>query len=256
MIEMRFKKILGIDIGGSGIKGAPVHTEKGKLLQSRHRIATPQPATPEAVAGVVKELVDHFNWEGPIGIGFPAVVMQGVVKTASNIDKSWIGTDAQKLFSETTGLPVVVVNDADAAGMAELKFGAGREVSGTVVLITVGTGIGTVLFSNGKLVPNTEFGQTHMKNGLMAEAYTADSVRERENLSWAEFGKRFNEYLHELEEILYPELIIVGGGVSKREEKFKDQITVKTPVVMAEQRNEAGLIGAAIAARSLKKQYK
>ncbi len=160
---MKHKKILGIDIGGSGIKGAPVNTKKGKLIDDRFRVPTPDPATPEAIAKVIKQITDHFKWDGLVGCGFPGVVRNGVVKTAANLDKSWTDIDAQKLFSEQTGLPVTIVNDADSAGMAEMKFGAGKHQNGAVILITVGTGIGTVFFTRGKLLPNTELGHLIFK---------------------------------------------------------------------------------------------
>lgn len=253
---MKFNEVLGIDVGGSGIKGAPVNLKEGKLMAERHRIPTPQPATPEAVADTINEIVKFFDWKGPIGIGFPAVVLNGVVKTASNIDKSWIETNAEKLIFEKTGLPVHMVNDADAAGIAEMKFGAGKKVKGAVVLITVGTGIGTVLFIDGQLVPNTELGHVYLSNGMEAEDFTADSVRSKEDLGWLDWGKRFNTYLQEIEKLFWPELIIVGGGVSKKFDKFKKAITIESKLVMAEQRNEAGLIGAALAAKNIKKAPK
>lgn len=245
---MKDKNVLGIDFGGSGIKGAPVNTKKGTLLNERLRIPTPQKSTPNAVANIIKEIAEHFNWSGSIGVGFPAVVINGVVKTASNIDKSWIGVNAEELFSEATGLIVKVTNDADSAGIAERKFGAGKDVEGSILLITVGTGIGSVLFTSKKLVANTELGHIYMSNGIIAEKYTADSIREKEGLTWPEWGKRFNEYLLELEKIIRPELIIVGGGVSKRFEKYKAEINIATPLEMAHLRNEAGIIGAALAA--------
>lgn len=244
---MKLKHVLGIDVGGSGIKGAPVDVKQGVLLEERYRLTTPKVATPEAVAGTVKKIVDHFNWTGNVGIGFPAVVLNGIVQTASNIDNSWIGVNAHELFTYETGLKLKVVNDADAAGMAEKKFGVGKKCRGTVLLLTIGTGIGSVLFSKKKLVANTELGHIYLPNGQLAEKYTADSVREKEGLSWEEWGKRFNEYLLELERIMRPELIVIGGGVSKRSEKFIKQINIETPLKMASLRNEAGIIGAALA---------
>jgi polyphosphate glucokinase len=248
---MKFKKILGIDIGGSGIKGAPVNTKTGNLIKARHRILTPEPATPEAVAVVIKELANHFKWKGPIGCGFPAVVQNGIVKTAANIDKSWINTDAMKLFSKITGLPVYVVNDADSAGIAEVKFGAGKKFKGTILLVTVGTGIGSVVFTRGKLLPNSEFGHINL-NGQDAELYTSDAVRKTQGLEWDIWGKRFNEYLTEMEKLLWPELIIIGGGVSKKKNKFFEHLTVNAKVVPAKLLNEAGLVGAALAAKANK----
>jgi polyphosphate glucokinase len=250
---MKYKRILGIDIGGSGIKGAPVDTKTGKLTELRHRIPTPIPATPESVALVIKHIADHFKWEGPVGCGFPAVVQNGIVKTAANIDKSWIGVNAQELFTKTTGLPTYVLNDADAAGMAEVKFGAGKKFKGTILLLTVGTGIGSVVFTKGKLLPNTEFGHIIL-NGQDAELYASDAVRKNENLDWDVWAKRFDEYLHELERLLWPELIIIGGGMSKKKKKYTDYLTVKSKVVAAKLQNEAGLVGAALAAKFYKVQ--
>ncbi len=249
---MKFKKILGIDIGGSGIKGAPVNTETGKLIELRHRIPTPEPASPESIALVIKDLVQHFNWKGPIGCGFPAVIQNGIVKTATNIDKSWIGTNARELFSKATGLPTYVVNDADAAGMAEIKFGAGKNFKGTILLVTVGTGIGSVVFTKGKLLPNSELGHINL-NGQDAELYTSDAVRKDEGLDWIVWAKRFDEYLLEMEKLLWPELIIIGGGVSKKKKKFFEYLTVKAKVVPAKLLNEAGLVGAALVAKANKK---
>ncbi len=249
---MKFKKILGIDIGGSGIKGAPVDTKTGKLTMARHRILTPVPATPEAVSVVIKQITDHFKWKGPVGCGFPAVVQNGIVKTASNIDKSWINKDAQDLFSKITGLPVYVVNDADSAGMAEVKFGAGKNFKGTILLVTVGTGIGSVVFTRGKLLPNSEFGHINL-NGQDAELYTSDAVRKDAGMDWDTWGKRFNEYLLEMEKLLWPELIIIGGGISKKKNKYFEHLTVKAKVVPAKLLNEAGLVGAALAAKANKK---
>lgn len=249
-------EVLGIDFGGSGIKGAPVNIKTGVLLEERHRIPTPIPATPKEVAIVIKKIVKHFNWKGAVGVGFPAVVLNGIVKTASNIDKSWIGVNAEKLFSKSTGLPVKVVNDADSAGMAERRFGIGKKVDGTVVLLTVGTGIGSAVFIGKKLVPNTELGHIYLDNGLEGEKFAADSVRQNEKMEWDEWGTRFNKYLEEIEKLFWPELIIVGGGMSKRAEKFLSSITIKTPIEMAQLRNEAGIIGAAVAAKPTKKMLK
>ncbi len=248
---MRSEKILGIDVGGSGIKGAIVDVETGKLTVERHRIPTPQPATPENIAKTIKEIAEHFNYKGKIGVGYPAVIKNGVIKTATNIDKSNIEIDADKLFSEITGNEVFVINDADAAGIAENSFGHGKNINGTVLFITVGTGIGTALFTNGTLVPNTEFGHLYMHNGLIAEKYASDAVRKKEDLKWSKWGNRFNKYLQHLELLLSPKLFIIGGGASKKMEKFKDSITVKTPVKPAVLLNEAGIIGAAMNAGAI-----
>ncbi len=240
------KEILGIDVGGSGIKGAIVDVETGVLVTERHRIETPQPATPQSIAETIKKIADHFNYKGKIGCGFPAVIKGGVIKTASNIDDSNIDVNANELFSEITGREVTVVNDADAAGIAEITFGEGKNVAGVVLIITIGTGIGSALFTDGKLVPNTEFGHIYMSNGKVAEKYTSDAVRKKEDLKWKEWGKRFNKYLKYMDFLLNPRLIILGGGASKKMEKFKEQISVKTPVKPAKLLNEAGIIGAAV----------
>jgi len=240
------RELLGIDVGGSGIKGAIVDVESGKLVTERHRIPTPQPATPEAIAETIKAIADHFDYNGKIGCGFPAVIKSGVIKTASNIDKSNIDVDANKLFSEITGRQVFVVNDADAAGLAEVSFGEGKGMEGVVLVITIGTGIGSALFTDGKLVPNTEFGHIYMHNGKVAEKYTSDAVRKKEDLKWSEWGKRFNKYLKYMDFLLNPKLIILGGGASKKMEKFEKQIKISTPVKPAKLLNEAGIIGAAV----------
>ena len=245
---MKYKKVLGIDIGGSGIKGAPVNTRDGLMLDSRYRIPTPEHSTPEMIAQVILRIVEHFKWDGPVGCGFPAAIQNGVVRTAANIDQSWVGTDANKLFSDTTHLPVTVVNDADAAGLAEMKFGAGNGQKGVVLLCTIGTGIGTVLFTGGRLVPNLEMGHIEMK-GMDAEKYVSDAVRKEKELTWEQWAKRFNEYLHVMEFLLWPDLIILGGGASKKGEKYLKFLDLNVPVVPAQLLNNAGLIGAALSAR-------
>lgn len=249
---MKATEILGIDFGGSGIKGAPVDIDSGKLMEERLRIETPQPATPKAVADTIAQIAKHFKWKGkPIGVGFPAASRQGIILTATNIDKSWIGVDANKLISEATGCPTLVLNDADAAGIAEIKYGAGAENKGLAMMITVGTGIGTALFVKKRLVPNLEWGHILMPNGKTGEQYAADRIRQEENLSWDEWGKRFNEYLMLIEKLCYPSLFIIGGGVSKKMDQFKKQISISTPVVPAQLLNNAGIIGAAAAAKKL-----
>ena len=240
-------KILGIDVGGSGIKGAPVNTKTGDLLAPRYRIPTPQPSKPKAVARVVAEIADHFEWDGPIGVGFPAPIQRGVALTAANIHKKWVGTNAAKLFTKATGCPVTVLNDADAAGLAEMKFGAGRRHKGVVLLVTVGTGLGTSVFTNGHLVPNTEFGHIEI-GGQDAEQFASDAARKREDLSWEVWGARLNTYLLRMEALLWPDLIILGGGVSKKFARFRPYLTVRAEVVPAATLNEAGIIGAALAA--------
>jgi polyphosphate glucokinase len=257
---MNYNKVLGIDIGGSGIKGAPVDTKDGLMLEQRHRIPTPDPSTPEKVAEVILQLVEHFKWEGPVGCGFPAAIQRGVIRTAANIDKSWLDTDADKLFSKVTKLPVTVVNDADAAGLAEMKFGAGRGKSGTVLLLTIGTGIGTVLFSDGRLVPNLEMGHIYLKGmDIDGETFSSDAARKDNDLSWEEWAGRFNEYLHFMEFLTWPDLIILGGGASKKGDKFLQYFDVKAPVVPAQLLNNAGIVGAALASKyrhKLKKKNK
>jgi polyphosphate glucokinase len=238
-------QILGVDIGGSGIKGCLVDTETGELIGERHRIPTPLPATPAAVAHTLKALVEHFDWKGPVGCGFPATIHHGVAKNASNIDTSWIETDAEWLFREVTGLPCYVLNDADAAGMAEMRFGEGKGRDGVIILITVGTGIGTALFVNGHLLPNTELGHLILE-GMIAERYCSDAARKREELSWGKWGKRFNQYLARLEFLFSPDLFILGGGSAAKLDKFIDKIETRAPLVAAASLNQAGIIGAAL----------
>ena len=241
-------QILGVDIGGSGIKGAIVDVKNGLMLTERHRIETPQPATIEGIAKTLVDLVNHFNWKGKIGCGFPSVVINGCVKTAANIDKKWINIDAQKVFSEATKCEVTLVNDADAAGIAEVQFGIGKGMKGVVLLLTFGTGIGSALFTDGKLVPNTEFGHV-LFHGDIAEKYVAASIRKNQELSWETWGKRLNEYLLHMEKITNPELIIIGGGISKKFEKYSQFISLKTKVVNATLFNNAGIIGAALSVK-------
>jgi len=244
-------EILGIDIGGSGLKASIVEIESGEILRERERISTPRPADPDSIAKAVLKLVKKFNWSGPVGCGFPAVVQNGIVRTASNIDKTWIGTDVKKLFQEKSGCPFCVLNDADAAGLAEMTFGAGKNKNGSVVIVTVGTGLGSSFFIEGRLFPNTEFGQFQM-NGMVAEKYAADAIRKELNLSWKKWGKRFNDYLQQLHFLLWPDLIILGGGVSKKFEKYAKFLDVKTEIVPAQLLNNAGIIGAALAAKDCK----
>ena len=241
------KEILGIDIGGTGIKGAPVDVESGNLLAPRFRLHTPDPAKPQPVAETVAEITRHFAWNGPIGCGFPAVVQAGVVRSAANIHKKWIGVDAQALFTETCACPVTVINDADAAGLAEMAFGAGRGRQGVVLLITIGTGLGSALFIDGKLVPNTELGHIEMDGGD-AELRASDAARQREKLSWKRWAGRFNRYLSMLEHLFSPNLFILGGGASKDYEKFIPRLNLQCEVQPAQLLNEAGIIGAALAA--------
>ena len=242
-------ELLGIDIGGSGIKGAIVDSETGQLLTDRHRIPTPQPSVPDAVADVVAKMARHFSWQGPIGCTFPAVVRRGQVLTAANVDKSWIGAQAQELFSQRTGCPVTVINDADAAGIAEMTFGAGQGEQGVVLVFTLGTGIGSALFTRGVLAPNTELGHLELR-GREAEKWAAARIRKEEKLSWKEWARRLDEYLRHVEFLFWPDLIIVGGGVSKKHEKFFPYIQTKARLVPAALRNNAGIVGAAMAAHA------
>jgi polyphosphate glucokinase len=239
-------EILGIDIGGTGIKGAPVDTRTGKLLAERHRIATPHPATPAAVAKVVGDVARHFRWKGAIGCAMPAVIRKGRLQTAANISKRWLGVSAAERFRAATHCTVSVINDADAAGYAEMHFGAGRGRSGLVIMVTLGTGIGTALFINGHLVPNTELGHMEVR-GNEAEKWAAESVRVAKGLSWKKWARRVDAYLLALHRYFWPDLFIIGGGVSKKQEKFLPRLTVPTPVVAARLRNDAGIIGAALA---------
>ncbi len=244
-------EILGVDIGGSGIKGAPVDIRKGVLVEKRHRIPTPQPSTPEAVTDVVAEIAQHFNWQGPIGCTFPAVIKKGVAYSAANVDESWIGTNGEKLIKKKCDCPVLLINDADAAGIAEMEFGAGKGHTGVVIVLTFGTGIGSAVFTNGHLVPNTEFGHMEVR-GKDAEDRAADRIRKGENLSWEKWAERVNEFLGRMEIVFSPDLFIIGGGVSKKHDKYLHLLTTQAEIVPAQMRNEAGIIGAAMAASSLK----
>ena len=239
-------EILGIDVGASGIKGAVVDIKKGGLVTLRHRIPTPHPATPKAVAKTIAELAAHFKWKGKIGCGFPAAIHNGVAVTAANIDKKWVDENAEKLFSKTTGCKVKVLNDADAAGLAEATFGAGKGVKGKIILLTIGTGIGSAFIIDGKLVSNTELGHLNFMGGI-AEHYAADSIRKKEGLSWKEWAHRFDEFLNHVYGLFYPDLFILGGGASKKFDKFKDHFTPPVKIIPAALLNEAGIVGAALA---------
>lgn len=241
--------ILGIDVGGSGIKGALVDIKKGKMVSERHRIETPQPASPEAMIDAMGRIVEGFDYQGPVGVGFPAIVQDGIVLSAANIDDHWIGCPGQQRIAERTGCPVVLLNDADAAGTAEMRFGVGKKKKGVIMLLTLGTGIGSALFVNGRLVPNTELGHLFLRNMKVdAEDYTSNRIREEEKLKWKVWAARLDEYLHHLEFIFSPNMFVLGGGVSKQYDKFIPHLTVKAKVVPARLRNEAGIIGAAMAA--------
>jgi polyphosphate glucokinase len=242
-------QVLGIDVGGSGIKGAPVDTETGELLAERIRIKTPKNAEPQPIADVVAEVARSFKWKGPIGIGFPAPIKSGVAMMAANISPKWIGTNADNLFTKTTGCDCTMINDADAAGLAEMKFGAGRGQPGTVIMLTLGTGIGTAIFYRGNLLPNTEFGHLDML-GRDAEHRVSDAARQRDELTWKKFAKRFNRYLKEMEKLFWPDLFIVGGGISKESDQYLPLLKIQTPIVPAQLLNQAGIVGAALAART------
>lgn len=241
-------RVLGIDIGGSGIKGAIVNVKTGKFESKRVRFSTPAGATPKEISHIVAELKKELKWKGKIGVGFPAVVKKQRTMTASNVSDSWIGIDASKLLSKSTGCPVTVLNDADAAALAECKFGR-RLDKGMIVFITIGTGLGTAMIHNGNLIANMELGHLQLKKIGTAEDYAADSVRRRKGLTWRAWAARFNKYLMEMELLLHPDTFIIGGGISKIPERFMPFIKVKTPIRMAKLKNHAGIIGAALATR-------
>jgi polyphosphate glucokinase len=243
--EKGTEQALGIDIGGSGIKGAPVDLAAGELAAERVRRPTPEKATPDAIAGVVVEVLADLGVAGPIGIALPTVVRQGIAMTAANINERWIGTNAAELFGNATGRPVTVINDADAAGIAEMRYGAGRGNKGVVLMLTLGTGIGSALFVDGVLVPNTELGHLTLRGGD-AEDWAAASVREEQSLSWGNWAGRLQAYLELVERLLWPDLIIVGGGVSRKSDKFLPLIKLRTPIVPATLHNNAGIVGAAL----------
>lgn len=240
-----------MDIGGSGIKGAPVDLDRGDLAQERHKVLTPQPATPDGVAGCVVEVVRHFDWDGPVGVTFPGVVTSGITRSAANMDKGWVGVDTAALLSQRLdGRPVTVLNDADAAGIAEMSYGAGRGVGGTVILLTLGTGIGSALFTDGRLVANTELGHLELK-GHDAETRASVKAKEDGDLTWERWAHRVGKYLAHVEMLFSPDLFIIGGGVSRKPEKFLPLIEgVRAEIVPAKLQNNAGIVGAAMAAHS------
>ena len=246
---MSESRVIGVDIGGSGVKAALVDLDRGELASDRPRLDTPQPATPERVADTVSQLIDQLGGAPSIGITVPGVVRDGVVRTAANIDPSWIDTDARALFSDRLGAPCVVLNDADAAGLAEMRFGAGKDRSGVVILLTLGTGIGSALFADGVLVPNTEFGHMEFR-AQEAEHYAAASVRKAKDLGWDHWGTRVGKYLAMLTNLFSPELIILGGGVSRKFDRFGEHVRAEVPagtdVVPATLQNQAGIVGAAM----------
>ena len=242
---MSRKNYLGIDIGGTGIKAAIIDIKKGDLLTERHRIPTPFPSNPKSVAKVISEMVDHFKYKGPIGCGFPAIIHHGVAKSAANIDKKWIDQHVENLFSKATGNRVYVANDADVAGLAEVAFGHAKNIQGLVIVLTIGTGIGSGMFFDNKLIPNTEFGHLNYRESVY-EKYVSNGVRKRDALTWEEWGIRFNGYLLHLETIFSPDLLVLGGGTSKKFDKFQEYITIKTKVIPAKHQNNAGMLGAAM----------
>jgi len=240
--------VLGVDIGGSGIKAAPVNVTTGALTAERVKVPTPRPALPDAVAEAVRKLVADFSWSGPVGLTFPGVVIGGVTWTAANLDPAWIGLDARALLGKAAGQEVSLLNDADAAGVAEMTFGAGAGVAGTVLLLTFGTGIGSALFSDGRLVPNTELGHIEI-HGKDAEERASERAREQQGLSWEKWASRVDDYLKHVEALLWPSLIIIGGGISRKADKFIPMLTsVRAPIVPAALHNDAGIVGAAMAA--------
>ena len=240
--------VLGIDIGGSGMKGALVNAETGEMITERFRIPTPKSRKPQDMAKVFKEIVMHFNYNGPVGVGFPTIIKHGVCMATGNLHKDWFGVNAIELFSEACGLPVTVVNDADAAGYAVMNYGIGKGKQGLVMMVTIGTGLGSGAFFNGKLLPNFELGQIPYKKYEKIEAYASNAAMKRDGLSYKAWGKRFNKFLELVEIITCPDLIILGGGSAKNFDEYKKQIKIKTPVIPAELGNHAGIIGAAAAA--------
>ena len=240
-------QVLGIDIGGTGIKAAPVDVETGALVAERARLLTPEPSTPEAVAEVVARLAKQFAWQGPLGCTFPSPITNGIVRTAANVDQGWVGINGEQLLADATGLPVRLINDADAAGVAEMRFGAGRGELGVVMLLTLGTGIGSAIFVNGNLMPNTELGHLTLR-GRDAEHYASDRVRQEKDLNWRQWADRVQEYLARLEFLFYPDLFIIGGGVSRKHERFLPLLKTEARLLPAQLLNDAGIVGAALAA--------
>ena len=231
------------------MKAAEVDIATGEVVSDKHRIDTPQPATPEAMAEVVSQLTSHFDWKGPVGVGFPGVIQKGIVRTAANLHKSWVGIDGDKVFTDAAGCDVVMINDADAAGLAEVRFGAGQDVDGVVILLTLGTGIGSAVFTGGKLVPNTEFGHMVL-GGKIAEERASSRIKDEKDLSFKKWGNELEDVLQEMEKLFWPELFILGGGISKEFAEFEKYLDkVRTKVVPADMLNRAGIVGAALAQR-------
>ncbi|MGV6844595.1 MAG: polyphosphate--glucose phosphotransferase [Lutibacter sp.] len=242
-------EILGIDVGGSGIKGAIVNLSNGELVSERYRIATPKPATPENVAETIKKMVNHFNWQGDVGCGFPTPLQHGKCLTGGNLHKEWKDTQVNELFKDATSNTFYIINDADAAGLAEVTYGAGKNVKGVVIMITIGTGIGSGIFLDGKLLPNSELGHVLYKDGDIFEKYASDAARKKYDLNKKQWGKRLSKYFNHINLLLSPDLFIMGGGASKKIDKFEKYIDVPVKIVPAQAENNAGIIGAALAAK-------
>lgn len=239
-------EVLGIDIGGTGIKGAVVNTITGTLVTEKKRIPTPNEGRPNDIADVIAELVNHFNWKGKVGCGFPTVISHGKALFSSNLHKSWKDLNIEQLFNKRTGLDFTIVNDADAAGLAEMHFGIGKGKQGLVLMITIGTGLGSGAFYNGHLIPNFELGTIPYKKYTKIEDWAADSARKREELTYEIWGKRFNKFLKIVERLFSPDYILIGGGASKKLYKFEHFITIQTPIIAAQFENNAGIVGAAL----------
>lgn len=238
----------GIDVGGSGVKGGVVDLDTGQLIGERYKLLTPQPSTPDAVAATIAEVVGHFGWTGPLGVCYPGVITHGVVRTAANVDKSWIGARVDDVYSRALdGQPVTVLNDADAAGLAEQRFGAGKDLDGLIVLLTFGTGIGSAVIHHGLLLPNTELGHIEVE-GKEAEHRAASSVKEAKGWSYERWTREVTKVLIAVENAIWPDLIIVGGGISRKADKWVPLLQNRTPVVAAALQNSAGIVGAAMAA--------
>ncbi len=244
---MADKAVLGIDIGGSGIKGSLVDMDTGEMITERFRIPTPESGKPDEMAEVVAEIVRHFKYTGPVGCGFPTVIKNGICKSSGNLHSDWNGVNVETLFKKATGLDFTVINDADAAGYATMNYGIGKDIKGFVVMITIGTGLGSGAYLNGLLIPNFELGQIPYKKYDKIESWAAGSAKDREGLTYKKWGKRFNKFLEYVELIIAPDLIILGGGASKDFDEFKAQIKIDTPVIPAGLQNDAGIIGAATA---------
>ncbi len=242
------RDVLGIDVGGTGIKAALVDVDSGELRSKRHRVETPRPATPDAMSGAVKALLGKFDYTGPVGCCFPTVVIGGQARSVSNLHEAWLNVPIDETFARATGLPFTVLNDADAAAVAEMRLGAGRGLDGLVLTITIGTGLGSGMFYNGVLVPNLEFGHMAGKDGEPFEKYASKRARVAEGLSWLEWGARFDAFLRRVDRVCSPDHFIIGGGTSKKFESFQDALTVTTPIRVARFLNNAGIIGAAVAA--------